>query len=49
MKYVVSLVAALFVTGWGMAQTDSTGRSSDTIKVGNLIIIKKKKSGSGDE
>ena len=49
MKYVVSLVAALFVTVWGMAQTDSTGRSSDTIKVGNFIIIKKKKSGSGDE
>lgn len=49
MKHVVSLIAALFVSGWGMAQTDSTGRSSDTIKVGNFIIIKKKKNGPGDE
>jgi len=38
----------LLAAGCGFAQTDSSGHTSDTVKVGNFIIIKKKKNSSGD-
>jgi len=33
----------------GMAQTDSTAKESDTIRVGDILIIKKKKDGTHDD
>ena len=33
----------------GMAQTDSTKKESDTIRVGNILIIKEKKDGNHDD
>lgn len=45
MKRITMLCAAILVAGSAFAQTDSTSRNSDTIRVGNITIIKKKKSG----
>jgi hypothetical protein len=53
MKRIYMAIAALLVAGAGFAQTDtttttnSTKKSTDTIKVGNFIIIKKNKDNSG--
>ena len=44
MKRLVFTIATFLVAGTGFAQTDSTAKSSDTVKVGNFIIIKKKNS-----
>ncbi len=41
MKRLVCLTAALMVAGISFAQTDSTAKNTDTVKVGNFIIIKK--------
>ena len=48
MKHIYTAIAALLVVATGFAQTDSTkkmsdtsGRQTDTIRVGNFIIIKK--------
>ncbi|MES2006226.1 MAG: outer membrane beta-barrel protein [Bacteroidota bacterium] len=41
MKRIVMAAACLLVAGMGFAQTDST-KNTDTVKVGNFIIIKKK-------
>lgn len=49
MKHSASLVAALLVAGAGFAQTDSTNHPSDTVRVGNFIIIKKNKSNSNSD
>lgn len=44
MKRLVFAIATLLVAGTGFAQTDSSAKNSDTVKVGNFIIIKKKSS-----
>ncbi len=41
--------ACLVVTSIGFAQTDSTAKNADTIKVGNFVIIKKKNAGTYSE
>jgi hypothetical protein len=46
MKRLVCAAACLLVAGIGFAQTDTTSKTVDTVKVGNFIIIKKKNSGS---
>ena len=43
MKQVVCAAACLLVAGFSYAQTDSTAKNTDTVKVGNFIIIKKNK------
>lgn len=43
MKRLVCLLAIVWAAGTGFAQTDSTGKNTDTVKVGNFIIIKKNK------
>ena len=43
MKRLVCAVTAIMVTGISFAQTDSTAKNTDTVKVGNFIIIKKNK------
>ena len=43
MKKMLSIVAVLLTAGSSYAQTDSTVKVSDTVKVGNFIIIKKNK------
>lgn len=45
MKRLVCAAACLLVAGMGFAQVDST-KNTDTVKVGNFIIIKKKNNGS---
>ena len=47
MKRLVCAAVVLLMTGVGFAQTDST-KTTDTVKVGNFIIIKKNK-GNTDE
>lgn len=42
MKCIILAAACLVITGKSFAQTDSTKSTTDTIKVGNFIIIKKK-------
>jgi hypothetical protein len=42
MKQLVCAAACLLFTGMGFAQADTTSKSTDTVKVGNFIIIKKK-------
>jgi hypothetical protein len=42
MKRLVCAAACLLVAGTSFAQSDTTIRTSDTVKVGNFIIIKKK-------
>jgi hypothetical protein len=47
MKRITILCAAILVAGAAFAQTDTTtNRGSDTIRIGNITIIKKKKSGN---
>lgn len=46
MKRLVILTAGFLLSGTLFAQTDSTSNNSDTVKVGNFIIIKKNKDGS---
>ncbi len=43
MKRLVCVMAIMLIAGVSFAQTDSTAKSSDTVKVGNFIIIKKNK------
>ena len=43
MKRLAIVTAALLLSGSLFAQTDSTNNNSDTVKVGNFIIIKKNK------
>lgn len=43
MKRFACLLATIWVAGISFAQTDSTAKSTDTVKVGNFIIIKKNK------
>ncbi|HVZ26817.1 MAG TPA: outer membrane beta-barrel protein [Sediminibacterium sp.] len=42
MKRILLAATCLALTGTGFAQNDSTKNTTDTIKVGNFIIIKKK-------
>jgi len=42
MKRLLCAAACLLVAGTSFAQTDSTSKNTDTVKVGNFIIIKKK-------
>ena len=46
MKRLVILTAGILLSVTLFAQTDSTSNNSDTVKVGNFIIIKKNKDGS---
>lgn len=46
MKRLLCAAACVLVAGMGYAQTDTTAKQSDTVKVGNFIIIKKKNNGS---
>lgn len=48
MKRTFILLAGICFALSGMGQTDSTKKESDTIKVGNIIIIKNKKDGNND-
>ena len=47
MKKIYTMIAAIMVAGASFAQTDSTKATTDTIKVGNFIIIKNNKSREG--
>src|SRR5471030_3159827 len=49
MKRLLCAAACLLVAGIGFAQTDSTAKNTDTVKVGNFIIIKKNKANDGSE
>jgi Outer membrane protein beta-barrel domain len=49
MKRTFILLAGICFALTGMAQTDSTAKESDTIRVGNILIIKKKKDGKTDD
>jgi len=49
MKRIVCLIAILLIAGWSFAQSDSTANNTDTVKVGNFIIIKKNKSNTVSE
>ncbi|MBI2283927.1 MAG: hypothetical protein HYU71_09480 [Bacteroidetes bacterium] len=49
MKQIIMAAACLVVTSIGFAQTDSTAKNADTIKVGNFVIIKKKNAGTYSE
>lgn len=48
MKRLVMLTAGILLSATLFAQTDSTSNNSDTVKVGNFIIIKKNKDGSSN-
>ena len=47
MKKIYTMIAAIMVAGASFAQTDSTKATTDTIKVGNFIIIKNNKNRDG--
>ena len=49
MKRLVCLCATLLVAGMSFAQTDTTVTNTDTVKVGNFIIIKKNKGNTTSE
>jgi hypothetical protein len=49
MKRLVCIATCLLVAGNGFAQTDSTSKTADTVKVGNFIIIKKNRGNSSAE
>lgn len=49
MKRKLILLALVCFALSGMAQTDSTKKDSDTIRVGNILIIKNKKDGKTDD
>lgn len=46
MKRLAIVTAAFLLSGSLFAQTDSTNNNSDTVRVGNFIIIKKNKDGN---
>jgi len=46
MKRLVIAMAAMLLAGSGFAQTDTTQKATDTVRVGNFVIIKKNKPGS---
>lgn len=46
MKRIMIAAAIGLLTGKSFAQSDSTAKNTDTVKVGNFIIIKKKNSGA---
>jgi hypothetical protein len=46
MKHLAIATAAILFSGSLFAQTDSTNNNSDTVRVGNFIIIKKNKDGN---
>jgi hypothetical protein len=47
MKRVLSMMAILVIAQQGFAQTDSLANKTDTVRVGNFIIIKKNKPNDG--
>lgn len=49
MKRTFILLAGICFAIGGMAQTDSTKNESDTIRVGNILIIKNKKDGKNED
>src|SRR5688572_14105855 len=50
MKQVLLLLAGIGMALTSLGQTDSTEQQSDTIRIGNMIIIKKRsKDGDNDE
>jgi hypothetical protein len=49
MKRTVILLTGICFALSGMTQTDSTTKESDTIRVGNILIIKNKKDGKNDD
>ena len=49
MKRTFILLAGICYALSGMAQTDSTQKDIDTIRVGNILIIKNKKDGKNDD
>jgi len=49
MKRTLILLAGTCFALAGMGQTDSTEKESDTIRVGNILIIKKKKDGTKED
>ncbi|NCI47754.1 outer membrane beta-barrel protein [Sediminibacterium soli] len=49
MKRVVFSAVLLLIAGTIFAQTDTTSRTSDTVRVGNFIIIKKKGSNTDSD
>ena len=49
MKRTFTLLAGICFALSGMGQTDSTQNNGDTIKVGNILIIKDKKDGNHDD
>jgi hypothetical protein len=49
MKRLLFSAAVLLITGTAFAQADTTAKTTDTVRVGNFIIIKKKGSGSDND
>lgn len=49
MKRLVCLSAILMIAGMSIAQSDSSVKNSDTVKVGNFIIIKKNNGSTSSE
>ena len=49
MKRLVCAAACLLVAVIGFAQTDSTSKNTDTVKVGNFVIFKKKGGGTSTQ
>ena len=49
MKRILLMAGSLLVTGMCFAQKDSTANNTDTVKVGNFIIIKKNKGNTVSE
>ncbi|MBC7828896.1 MAG: outer membrane beta-barrel protein [Chitinophagaceae bacterium] len=49
MKRTIILLAGICFALSGMAQTDSTKKESDTIRVGNILIIKNKRDGKNHD
>ena len=49
MKRTFILLAGICFAATGMAQTDSTTKESDTIRVGEILIIKNKKDKKDDD
>lgn len=49
MKRILILLVGICFALSGMTQTDSTTKESDTIRVGNILIIKNKKDGKSDD
>src|SRR5690348_6107414 len=49
MKQVLLLLAGIGMALTSLGQTDSTEQKSDTIRIGNMIIIKKRGGNESDE